>query len=187
MTTPRVELLGGAEAAAEAKDVGLGGQLAALNLFRVLLRHPKIAKATADFLLELISGGALDHRLRELVIMRVGWVTRCDYEWTQHWTIAQLFECSPEDLLAVRDWEQSDRFGERERSVLAATDETLHSGSISPGTLERCKQALEDDRAVIELVLVIGEWRTVSELLRSFGIPLEENLQSWPPDGTGPI
>ncbi len=32
--------------------------------------------------------GALDSRLRELVIMRIGWLTACDYEWTQHWRVA---------------------------------------------------------------------------------------------------
>jgi hypothetical protein len=33
--------------------------------------------------------GKLDPRLRELVIMRIGWLTASDYEWTQHWRVAQ--------------------------------------------------------------------------------------------------
>ena len=50
--------------------------------------------------------GALDSRLRELVIMRIGWLTACDYEWTQHWRVASGLGVPAEDLLGVRDWQR---------------------------------------------------------------------------------
>jgi alkylhydroperoxidase family enzyme len=174
------------EAMDRANEVGVDAQLASLNAFRVLLLRPLAAKGFADLLLELLSGRALDHRLRELVIMRVGWVTGSGYEWTQHWTLArEIFGCRPEDLLAVRDWERSHRLGEAERSVLAATDETLSAGVVSAATLTRCREAF-GDAAVVELLLCIGLWRTVSEVTRSFEIPVEEGVALWPPDGVSP-
>jgi alkylhydroperoxidase family enzyme len=180
-----VSMLSADEAAAAAEKVGVSAQLARLNIFRVLLLQPNAAKAVSDLLLELLSGRALDHRLRELVIMRVGWVSASDYEWTQHWAIAQLFGCSAEDLLAVRDWETSDRFDETARSVLAATDETLRSGAISDTTLARCR-ALLSDAAIVELTLAIGLWRAVAQLTNGLEIPLEDGAESWPPDGLAP-
>lgn len=79
-----MSMLSADAAAAAAEKVGVPAQLARLNIFRVLLLQPNAAKAVSDLLLELLSGRALDHRLRELVIMRVGWVSASDYEWTQH-------------------------------------------------------------------------------------------------------
>lgn len=186
MADALVPMVSPAEAAERAAGAGVSSQLAGLNVFRVLLRSPRVARATADLLLELLSGQALDHRLRELVIMRIGWATASAYEWTQHWRIAtELFACDPADVLAVRDWQASERFGEAERAVLAATDETLLGGSIDGPTLERCRDVLGAP-ALVELVLAIGVWRTVSELTRSLGIPLEEEVPPWPPDGRAP-
>jgi alkylhydroperoxidase family enzyme len=182
-----IPMLTPAEAAERAAEVGVSGQLAALNVFRVLLNCPRAAKATADLLLELLCGRALDHRLRELVIMRVGWMTGSEYEWTQHWRIAtEVFGLDRDDVLAVREWERSEHFGESERAVLSATDETLKKGQIHPDTLERCRRALGEP-GVIELVLAIGMWRTVSELTRGLDIPVEDGVASWPPDGRVPV
>lgn len=93
----------------------------------------------------LLWKGALDARLRELIIMRIGWVTDSVYEWTQHWRVARLLEVPERDLLGVRDWQNAGHFGEAERAVLAATDETLRDGTISDETWAECQRALHED------------------------------------------
>jgi alkylhydroperoxidase family enzyme len=174
------------EAQRAAASVGIAPNLASLNVFRLLLHRPKAARALADLLFELLAGRALDHRLRELVILRVGWVTGSDYEWSQHSEIAQqFFAFTSEDLVAVRDWEAARQFTEPERVALAAVDETLAAGAISQETVSRCVDRI-GDQATIELVLTIGTWRTISEVTRSFRIMLEEGKASWPPDGVSP-
>ncbi len=184
MTNPRVALLDVERARDVAEEAGVPGALASLNVFRVLLRRPKVAKAMSDLLLSMLFGGALDDRLREFVIMRIGWVTGADYEWTQHWAIAQdTFGCSESDLLELRDWESSDHFDDTERAVLALVDETLETGSASEVAVARCRERLGSDEPIVELVAAIGAWRTISQLTRSLGIPLEEGVDSWPPDG----
>jgi alkylhydroperoxidase family enzyme len=184
MTPPRVALLDAGRALAVAEEAGVPGPLATLNVFRVLLHRPKVAKAMSDLLLSMLFGGALDDRLREFVIMRIGWATGADYEWTQHWTIARdTFGCSESDLLELRDWEASDHFDDTERAVLALVDETLATGSASAAAVARCRELLGSDESVVELVAAIGAWRSISQLTRSLEIPLEEGVDSWPPDG----
>lgn len=184
MADCRIELLARDEAAKAAEEAGVPGAFAELNIFRLLLRRPHSARAIADLLVSLLFRGALDDRLRELAIMRIGWVTGSDYEWTQHWAIAQeRFGLSAEELLAVRDWRTSEVFDARDRAVLAATDETLDTGTISSKTWTVCEQQIADPDARIELVLALGSWRLVAQLTRSLEIPLEEGIASWPPDG----
>ena len=184
MTNPRVALLDGERALVVAEEAGVPGALASLNVFRVLLHRPRVAKAMSDLLLSMLFGGALDDRLREFVIMRIGWATGSDYEWTQHWAIARdTFGCSESDLLELRDWESSDHFDETERAVLAVVDETLDTGTASEVAVARCRELLGSDEPVVELVTAIGAWRAISQLTRTLGIPLEEGVDSWPPDG----
>ena len=184
MTDGRVKRLELEDAKRIAEELGLPVQFADLNIFRVLLLNPALAKATADLLLTLLFRSSLDHRLRELVIMRLGWATASSYEWTQHWPIAlEQFGCSEEDLLGLRDWERASHFGEAERAVLAATDETLATGTLSPATWERCRAHVGDEVACMELVASVATWRWISQVTRSLEIPLEDGIEAWPPDG----
>ena len=187
MTECRVDLLPMEEAKKAAEDAGLVAAFAELNIFRVMLHRPATAKALGDLLISLLFRGELDHRLRELLIMRIGWTTQSNYEWTQHWRIAlEQFGCTEQDLLEVRgDWSKSEHFGEDEKLLLAAVDELLDDGALSQATFDRC-HARFGRNATIELATAVGCWRMVSKVARSLNIPLEEGVASWPPDGTPP-
>jgi alkylhydroperoxidase family enzyme len=185
MTQPRVAVLDSEAARAAAASVGVPEVMADLNIFGVMLNHPYLAKALHRLLATLLWHGQLDARLRELVIMRLGWRTGSVYEWTQHWRVARDIDVSEADLLAVRDWQAAGSFGELEQAVLAATDETLDDGAISAQTWQRCAAHLPTEH-LLELVMVIGNWRMVSSVLRSLEVPLEDGVDPWPPDGQAP-
>ncbi|BBY45310.1 carboxymuconolactone decarboxylase family protein [Mycobacteroides abscessus] len=175
------------DARERAAQCGIPDAMAELSVFRIALHQPPVAVALHGMLEALLWKGALDARLRELIIMRIGWVTDSVYEWTQHWRVARLLDVPERDLLGVRDWQNAGHFGEAERAVLAATDETLRDGTISDETWAECQRALHGDPAVlVELVAAIGNWRLFSALLRSLHVPLEDGLEGWPPDGVRP-
>ena len=182
----QINTLSTEEAVSRAKEVGVIEQIAVLNVFKTLLHHPKLAKAVNDLLMTLLAGdNQLDARLRELLIMRIGWATDCDYEWTQHWKIALQFGLSEAEVLAVKDWQSATCLTEQDRAILAATDETLADGMISASTWETCAGFL-DAAQLLELNVAIGAWRLISQLARSAGIELEEGVDSWPPAGDAP-
>ncbi len=186
MPDPRIPMLSPEEALEAAETVGVSAQFAELSVFRTLLHQPGVARALQDLLLTLLSRGKLDARLRELVILRIGWATGSAYEWAQHWRIARLLGIGEEELLAVRDWRSAPRLGAAEHAVLAATDETLESGTISAATWAACERHVGGREELIELVAAIGCWRLFSSLLRSLEIPLEAGVEAWPPDGRSP-
>ena len=148
------------EAKAAADQAGVPDYMAELSIFQVLLNHPTLARALNDLLATMLWHGKLDRRLRELVIMRIGWLTACDYEWTQHWRVA----CG-----------------------LTATDEVVHDGAVGTPTWAACEREFGADPAVlIELVTAIGAWQMIASILHSLEVPLEEGVSSWLPDGRRP-
>jgi alkylhydroperoxidase family enzyme len=131
--------------------------------------------------------GKLDSRLRELAIMRIAWLTSCEYEWAQHWRVAQGLGVTADDLAGVRDWHSYNGFGPTERAVLVATDDVVRDGVVSEESWAACRKAFGSDHAVlVELVTAIGAWRMVSSILQSLQVPLEDDVVSWPPDGDRP-
>lgn len=187
MTGPRIPRLALPEAKAAADEAGVPDYMAELNVFQVLLNHPPLARTVNDLLAVMLWHGVLDTRLRELAIMRIGWLTASGYEWTQHWHIALGLGVDADDLLGVRDWAVHPGFGPAERAVLGATDDVVAHGAISAESWEGCRRELGADPAVLtELVGVIGAWRMVATILDSVAVPLEDGVSDWPPDGQTP-
>ncbi|HEY9134436.1 MAG TPA: carboxymuconolactone decarboxylase family protein [Pseudomonadales bacterium] len=187
VTECRIELLSKEEAQQAATKVGISPMMAELNVFRALLHHPELAAALNAPLTMLMGlGNVLAPRLRELIIMRIGWQTGSDYEWTQHWRVAKMFGIPETDLLAVRHWEKADCFNQADRAVLQATDDILNDGKISGETWAQLEEVLGDTKQVLEVLIAICNWRTFSQLLMSIQIPLEDGIESWPPDGLVP-
>ena len=188
MTPPdaRIPMLDVDDARAAAVRVGVPEGMADLSVFKVLLRHEDLAARVNGLLHQLLWNGALDGRLRELIIMRIGWRQGSLYEWTQHWRVARMLEIPEDDLVGVRDWRASDRFDRADRAVLAATDETLGQGAISERTWSELEATVPDEQARLEVVMAIANWSMFAQLLRSLEVPLEEGVDPWPPDGAVP-
>jgi alkylhydroperoxidase family enzyme len=184
MPEQRVEMLSMDDSLSLVQELGMPEPMGRLSIFRTLLHRPKTAKAVADLLLSLLMGSEISHRRRELIIMRIGWVTGSEYEWTQHWPLAQeLFECSADELLALRgNWRTAACFDEIDRAVLTATEELLETGDLCDETWQACYDSLGRD-AAIDMVAAIATWLLISKLARGLRVPLEDGVKGWPPDG----
>jgi alkylhydroperoxidase family enzyme len=174
------------EAERLAVEIGIPAVTGRLNVFRMMALDPVVARAIFTQHNVLRHGGKLPDLLRELIIMRIAWLEKSEYEWAQHWTISQKLGIDAQVVLAVRNWRDSDHFGSRECAVLAAVDDTLESGMIADNTWQACVSALGSTDAMIELVAAIGHWSSLARLFRSFAVPLEDGMTSWPPDGLVP-
>ena len=182
--TPRVPLVSQDRANQLGEEWGMAGPRMTRSAVRVLAANPELAKPVLTLLGQLLEKNQLDARLRELVIMRIGWVTGSAYEWTQHWRVATV-SCGipPADVLAVRDWKNAPNLTAADKAVLAATDETLAGGSISDATWADVVKAIPVPAQQVEFVVAMGNWTMFSMLLRNLRIPVEDGVAIWPPDG----
>lgn len=181
--TARVPMVSPERARDLGDAMGLPARRTQSEAFRVVANNPGVARAAFGQLLQLLENNKLDLRLRELMIMRIGWVTGSAYEWTQHWRIAVQAGIPPEDVLAVRDWRNSERLTAADRAVLAATDECLAGKSISDAAWAEVARHIPDPAEQVEFVIAMGNWMSFSMLFRNLRIPLTPDLTPWPPDG----
>ena len=163
--------------------MGLPPHRTGSEAFRIVANNPGVARVAFGQLRQLLENNKFDTRLRELMIMRIGWVTGSGYEWTQHWRVATTAGIPPEDILAVRDWRNSDRLNAADRAILAATDECLEGKSISDEVWAEIVKHVPDPAHQVEFVIAMGNWMAFSLLFRNLHIPLAEGLTVWPPDG----
>ena len=179
----RVPMVSAERAREAGAAAGLPERRTQSEAFRTVANNPGVAGVAFTQLLQLLENNTLNFRLRELMIMRIGWITGSVYEWTQHWRVATTGGLPAEDILAVRDWRVSDRLTAADRAVLAATDECLAGGSILDATWADVVKAIPEPAQQVELIVAMGNWMSFSLLFRTLRIPLGEGVMHWPPDG----
>jgi len=163
--------------------MGMPARRTQSEAFRVVANNSGVARVAFGQLMQLLENNRFDTRLRELMIMRIGWVTGSAYEWTNHWRVATAAGIPPEDILAVRDWRNSERLTPADRAILAATDECLEGKSISDAVWAEVAKHVSEPAEQVEFVIAMGNWLMFSMLFRNLRIPLAEGVAVWPPDG----
>lgn len=186
MAELRIPLLSFDEAAPAAASVDIPEQKLVSSFYRMLLHHPDIAKRIQDLMGTLLLGKEIDHKLRELIILRIGWSLKGVYEWTHHWRIAVEHGVEERDRLSVRDWRAHDHWSSEQSAVLSATDEMIADGKLSDATWVACAKSFPKPSQQLELLMIIGAWKMVSEIIATVGVPLEAIVEPWPPNGEAP-
>ena len=181
--TLRVQMVSLERARELGEAMGLPARRTQSESFRVLANNPGVARVAYNQLIQLLENNKFEMRLRELMIMRIGWVTGSAYEWTRHWRVATTAGIPQDDILAVRDWRNSERLTPADKAILAATDECLGGKSISDAAWAEVVKHLTDPGQQVEFIIAMGNWMMFSLLFRNLRIPLAEGLTIWPPDG----
>ena len=144
-----------------------------LNLFKVLGHSPYIGLNWHRLGNSILTGEELPPRLREIAILRVGSLTKSDYEFTQHTNIGLSAGLTQEQIQAIHDWQSSPLFNEQERAVLAYVDEVERDIKVSDNTFTALKGFLSE-HAIVELTVVIGYYGMVCRFLIALYVELED-------------
>jgi 4-carboxymuconolactone decarboxylase len=144
-----------------------------LNLYKVLGHSPYIGLNWHRLGNSILTGEELPPRLREIAILRVGSLTKSDYEFTQHTRIGLSAGLTQEKIEAIHDWQNSPLFNEQERAVLAYVDEVERDIRVSDGTFTALRGFLSE-HAIVELTIVIGYYGMVCRFLIALEVELED-------------
>lgn len=151
----------------------LAAGLPPLNIFRMLPHAPTFLRGFGRLGTAILSHAALDARVRELIILRVGQRSPAPYEWQQHVPIGRACGVSDEEIAALeRDDTAAPCFDEGARVMLRLTDELLAGPRASDGTLAAVRSHFSD-RELCEAILTIGFYMMVARFLETTGVDLE--------------
>lgn len=149
-----------------------------------LLHHPRLAAKFLNFNALLLWEPVLSHRQRELMVLRVAWRTRSQYEWVQHVKLSRRYGVTTEECRAIADGADGIAAGDGnavwsplEADLLRATDQLLDSYRIDDDTWSRLAAELGDD-ALVELVYVVGTYTNLAMVFNSLGIELDPDLDA---------
>ena len=129
-----------------------------INVYKMLLHSPDIASVWLDLVNVVRWKVDLEGRLREIVIVRIGYLNRCAYVVNQHVPELTAPEgLSKEECAALADWRASAFFSERERAALAYTDAVTREIDVSDAVFAELRKHFTE-RQIVELTVLIGTY-----------------------------
>src|SRR5882762_6228257 len=121
------------------------------------------------------TGNTFDTLIRHPDILRTGWLCRAEYEWGQHAVLARKVGVSDEEIARVKSGPEAEGWTELEAAVLRAADE-LHSDACITDDTWAVLAAHLDERQLIEVPILVGQYHIVSFTLNTLGIQREPGL-----------
>jgi alkylhydroperoxidase family enzyme len=144
-----------------------------INVYKLLLHSPALAETWFAHNNAVRWKTGLDGRLRELVIIRLGYLTRVAYIVKQHVPALALQEgLTLEECEALKDWEASTLFAPRERAVLGYADAMTRDIQVKDETFAGLEPHF-DERGIVELTVLIGFYNMHSRVLQALEIDPE--------------
>lgn len=121
--------------------------------------------------------GALGDAEREIAILLVGRSWSADFEFYAHERVARRIGVADDVIAALAAGERPTLTDGRQRAVFELTTELLDSGRLDDPTYRRAVEVL-GERDVIELVILIGYYTMLAQLLNAFDVGLPEGAES---------
>ena len=146
----------------------------ATNIFATLVRHPGLFRRWLPFGGKLLAG-KLPPRERELVILRTGWRCRSEYEWGQHVLIASAVGMTEDELRRVQTGPEAPGWDQFDAALLRAADELHDDSCVSDSTWSVLAQRY-DERQLIELLMLAGQYHLVAFTVNSLGVEREPGV-----------
>src|SRR5579875_858597 len=146
-----------------------------VNIFRVLMQHPKLARAWSKFASYILSDQqTLNARDREIAILRIGWLNHAPYEWEQHVRIAKAAGITDDEIERIGKGPKAG-WNRHDAALIQAADDLFENSVVSDETWKTLAERYNTQQ-MMDVVFTIGQYNLVSWALNSLGVPLDDYL-----------
>jgi 4-carboxymuconolactone decarboxylase len=148
-----------------------GGRL--INIYRLMLHSPALANAWFDLNQAVRYGTEIDGQSRELAVIRVAILNNVEYVQQAHGPAYALKEgLTPEQVIAIADWQPSKLFSEQQRALFAYTDAMTREIDVTDAVFAEVRNHFTE-RQTVELTMLIGAYNMLTRFLKALKVDPE--------------
>ncbi len=142
-----------------------------LNIFRAMSHSPVALRRFMKFGSYFLGEGKLDPNLRELAILRAGYLCRAPYEFSQHIAFGRRVGLSDSQIRGIAEPNVA-LFDPRQMAVLAYAGELTANSRVSDATFAAVEAFLNAEE-IVELTMVTSFYNMVSRTLNALQVDID--------------
>lgn len=146
------------------------------DALQILIRHAELYLAHMGVAGKFLSDGEISIRDRELAVLRIAWLSQAPFEWGSHVKISKRNGITEEEIENVIEGSAGPGWSKRDRSIIRAMEE-LHFDSMISDETWADLQEFYNDKKLIELVVLAGQYKTVAYYQNALRLPLPAGNQ----------
>ena len=142
--------------------------------FATLAHSPEFFAGYLDLGVTASVRSALPPRVRELAILRTGWLYGAPYLWGEHVRLVRGKVLSPGEIERITQGSEASGWSVPDRIVLRAVEELHGNAMIGDGTWAGLAEYF-DERQLLELPMLVGHYVLTAFVQNSLRMRLTEN------------
>lgn len=139
--------------------------------YAVLAHSPDFFAAFMDLGIAITASSAMPARLRELLILRTGWLCGAPYQWGEHVIASRALGLGKDEVERITLGSQAPGWDAQECAILRAAEE-LHADAMIGEETWRALAAFLDERQLLELPMIVGHYHTTAFVQNALRISL---------------
>lgn len=146
-----------------------------LNVHKLLANHPDLLGAWWSLRMHIVSGGSLEQRQAELIILRTAAHTAQWYEWASH--VARGLACglSMDEIERVIEGPDASGWSSVDALLLGAVDELQSTHSLS-NAMRRSLAEHFDSKQLLDLIALHSTYVFLGAILNTWETDLDEQV-----------
>ena len=136
-------------------------QRADKDSIEIMLRHPELYEAHINVAQKFLSDGEMTSRDRELAVLRIAWLSQAPFEWGAHVDIAKRVGMNTREIEWLIEGSLAPGWNKHDRAIVRAAEE-LHFDSMIADETWAALEEFFNDKQLIELVILAGQYKTVA-------------------------
>lgn len=156
LTAPRIE-------PGEGRGIAVG---------RTFARYPKLNERWSPRQNFILRTQRLTPRQREMLILRMGWNCRAEYEWAKHVGSVGRARDHGLDPVHIAEGAESSAWDPLEKLLLRASDELYRDAVVSDATWRGLADRM-DTGQIMSAVFTTSDYRAISMSLNAYGVQLD--------------
>jgi len=121
----------------------------------------------------------LPPRDREILILRIGWLCRSEYEFGQHTLVGKSAGLTPEEITRITKGPNAPGWDPFDATLIRAVDELQSDAFITDATWNALAKRYNQQQ-LMDVVMTVGQYNLVSMLLNTFGVQLDQGVPGFP-------
>jgi 4-carboxymuconolactone decarboxylase len=151
-----------------------------MNGLGAMLRHPALAKAFLTFNNHIATASTVSKRVREILILRIGWLRRSEYEFIQHLVLGRRAGLTDEELERIPLGPDAPGWSQEDADLLRAVDELHTDAFIQDATWARLS-AKFDTAQLLDIIFAVGCYGMLAMVFNTARVAVEPGLDPLPP------